>query len=124
MLRPYDKTTVMMIDPLLLGIGSAVLALILTVLIPVSPHRVNQTLISAVIAILVFVTAFAIFDMPLALVLGVAGTLAAIVYRDVARWIKEFMWHNVFRYTHRYYWYNRVGRAILGGGRRRGRNSS
>jgi ABC-type Co2+ transport system permease subunit len=114
----------MMIDPLFLGIGSAVIAVVLTFLMPVSPHRVNQTLISIVIALLVFVAAFAIFDMPLAIIVGVAGTIAAIIYRDIMRWIKEFMWHNVFRYTHRYYWYNRVGRAIIGGGRRRGRNSS
>jgi chromate transport protein ChrA len=109
----------MMVDPFILGIGSTALALILTLFIPVSPHRVNQTLISLVIAVLVFVAAFAIFDMPLALVIGIAGTLVAVIYRDIMRWIKEFLWHNVFRYTHRYYWYNRIGRAILGGGRRR-----
>jgi hypothetical protein len=114
----------MMVDPLILGIGSAILALILTIFIPVSPHRVNQTLISFVIAVLIFVSALAIFDMPLALVVGIAATLVAVIYRDVMRWIKEFMWHNIFRYTHRYYWYNRVGRAILGGGNRRRRNNS
>lgn len=114
----------MMIDPLFLGIGSAIVAIVLTFLFPVSPHRVNQTLISILIAIFVFVASFAIFDISLAVVVGAAGTLAAILYRDIRRWVKEFMWHNVYRYTHRYYWYNRVGRAILGSGRRRGRNSS
>ena len=114
----------MTIDPFLLGMGSAILAVVLTFLMPVSQHRVNQTLISVVIAILVFVAAFAIFDVPLAIIVGAVCTVAVIVYRDVLRWVKEFMWHNVFRYTHRYYWYNRVGRAILGGGRHRGRNSS
>ncbi len=113
----------MMVDPLILGIGSTVLALVLTLFIPVSPHRVNQTLISLLIAVLVFVAAFAIFDIPLALVAGIAGTLVAVIYRDIMRWVKEFMWHSVFRYTHRYYWYNRIGRAILGGGRRRRNNS-
>ncbi len=113
----------MMVDPMILGIGSTVLALVLTLFIPVSPHRVNQTLISLLIAVLVLVAAFAIFDMPLALVVGIAGTLVAVIYRDIMRWIKEFLWHNVFRYTHRYYWYNRIGRAIVGGGRRQ-RNDS
>ncbi len=112
----------MMIDPLILGIGSALLALVLTFFIPVSPHRVNQTLISIVIAILIFVAALALFDMPLAFGVGIAGTAVAIIYRDIMRWVKEFMWHNVYRYTHRYYWYNRVGRAVLGGGRRRRRS--
>ena len=110
-----------MIDPFILGIGSALLAIVLTFAIPVSPHRVNQSLISIVIGILVFVAAFAIFDMPLALGVAIAGTAVAVIYRDVMRWIKEFLWHNVFRYTHRYYWYNRVGRAIIGTGRRRRR---
>ncbi len=105
----------------LVGGGAAVLALILTLFIPVSHHRVNQTLISVLIAVLVFVAAFCIFDFPLALVVAIAGTAVALIYRDVLRWTKEFLWHNVFRYTHRYYWYNRVGRAILGGGRRRSR---
>lgn len=113
-----------MIDPLLIGIGSAILAAVLTLMIPVSPHRVNQTLITILIAVLVFVASFSIFDLPLALVIGAGGTLVAVIYRDILRWVKEFMWHNVYRYTHRYYWYNRVGRAVLGGGRRRNRNSS
>ncbi len=112
----------MMVDPMILGIGSAILALVITFLIPVSPHRVNQTLISIIIAILVFVAAFALFDMPLAFLVGILGTAVALIYRDLGRWAKEFMWHNVYRYTHRYYWYNRVGRAVLGGeGRGRGR---
>ncbi len=111
-----------MLDPFILGIASAIIALILTLFIPVSPHRVNQKLISLLIAVLVFFAAFAIFDFPLALGVGIAGTLVALIYRDILRWAKEFLWHNVFRYTHRYYWYNRVGRAILGGGRRRRRS--
>jgi hypothetical protein len=111
----------MFVDPLVLGIGSAILALVLTFFIPVSPHRVNQTLITIIIVVLVFVAALAIFDMPLAFGVGIAGSAVAIIYRDILRWVKEFMWHNVYRYTHRYYWYNRVGRAILGGGTRRRR---
>jgi hypothetical protein len=113
----------MMVDPLVLGIGSALLAAVITFMIPVSPHRVNQMLISVIIAILVFVAALALFDMPLAFGVGIAGTAVAIIYRDIMRWVKEFMWHNVYRYTHRYYWYNRVGRAVLGGSSRRRRSS-
>ncbi len=111
----------MMVDPFILGIGSALLALVLTLFIPVSHHKVNQTLISVVIAILVFVAAFAIFDMPLALGVGIVATAVALLYRDIMRWVKEFLWHNVNRYTHRYYWYNKIGRAVAGDGRGRRR---
>lgn len=110
----------MAIDPLILGIGSAIMALALTFGMPVSAHRVNQTLVSIIIAALVLVAAFSIFEFPISLALAIGGIAAAIVYRDVMRWVRELMWHNVYRYTHRYYWYNRVGRAILGGGRTRG----
>ncbi len=111
----------MMVDPFILGIGSAILALVITLFIPVSHHRVNQTLIAVIITILIFVAAFAIFDMPLALAVGIGATAVALIYRDILRWVKEFLWHNVYRYTHRYYWYNRVGRAIIGDGRGQGR---
>lgn len=111
----------MTLDPLVIGVGSAILALVLTLAMPVSAHRLNQGLITIIIAVLVFVAAFAIFDFPLALIAAAAGTLIAVIYRDVLRWVKGFMWHNVYRYTHRYYWYNRVGRAILGGGRKKSR---
>ncbi len=115
----------MMVDPMIIGIGSAILAAVVTFMMPVSMHRVNQTLISVIIAILVFVAAFAIFDIPEAMLIGVVATAAAIIYRDVLRWIKTALWHNVFRYTHRYYWYNRVGRAIIGpGGRGRRRRNN
>ncbi len=112
-----------MIDPLYIGIGSAIIGLVLTLFMPVSHHRVNQTLISVLIAIFAFVASFALFDIPLALVVGVGATAVALIYRDILRWAKEFLWHNVYRYTHRYYWYNRVGRAILGGGRNRRKSS-
>ncbi len=111
----------MVIDPLILGIGSAIIALALTLGMPVSAHRVNQAFVSSIIAALVLVAAFSIFEFPISLAVAMFGIAVAIVYRDVMRWVREFMWHNVYRYTHRYYWYNRVGRAILGGGRRRGR---
>ena len=110
-----------MLEPFVIGAGAAILAAALTFLIPVSSHRVNQSLIAAIIAVLVFTAAFALFDIPLALGVAVVASAAAILYRDVLRWIKTALWHNIFRYTHRYYWYNRVGRAIIGPGRRRRR---
>ena len=103
---------------LIIGIGSAILAIVMTFMMPVSSHRVNQNLISIIIAVLVFVAAFALFEIPLALVVAIGGTAVAIIYRDIVRWIRGALWHNVFRYTHRYYWYNRVGRAIIGPGQR------
>ncbi len=101
-----------------LGVGSAALALVMTFMMPVSHHRVNQGLISILIAILFFVAAFCLLEIPEAILAGIVATGLALLYRDIVRWIKEFMWHNVYRYTHRYYWYNRVGRAVLGGGAR------
>ncbi|MGB8647478.1 MAG: hypothetical protein WCF84_19755 [Anaerolineae bacterium] len=106
----------------LIGAGSAVLALVMTFMMPVSQHRVNQHLITILIAIFFFVAAFCIFDPPLSILAGIVATGIALLYRDIVRWVKEFMWHNVTRYTHRYYWYNKVGRAVMGGdgrGRRR-----
>jgi len=113
-----------MIQPNPVGIGSAALALILTFLMPVSRHRVNQTLISTLIVFLFFVAGFEMFQIPLAVVAGLVPSALAIIYRDILRWIKTALWHNAFRYTHRYYWYNRVGRAILGGGSRSRRRKS
>ncbi len=111
-----------MVDPFVIGAGAAALAIIMTLFMPVSRHRVNQGLITLIIVVLVFVAAFALFDIPLAFWAGTGGTAIALIFRDVRRWVQEFMWHNVFRYTHRYYWYNRVGRAILGSGRGRRRS--
>ncbi len=105
----------------LMGIGSAVLAVAMTFLMPVSHHRVNQNFISIIIAVLIFVAAFCLLDAPQAILAGIVGTAIALIYRDIARWVKEFLWHNVYRYTHRYYWYNRIGRAIVGDGRRKRR---
>ncbi len=109
---------------LLVGIGSAILAAVLTFMMPVSAHRVNQMLITVLIVVLVFAAAFSIWDMPLALEVAIGASAAAIIYRDILRWIKTALWHNVFRYTHRYYWYNRIGRAILGGGKRQRRRGN
>ncbi len=107
---------------LVIGIGSAVMLALMTFMMPVSHHRVNQNLISILIAILAFVAAFCLWDPPQAIIAAIIAIVVALLYRDIVRWVKEFMWHNVYRYTHRYYWYNRVGRAVLGDGRR-GRRS-
>ncbi len=106
---------------LVIGIGSAVMLALMTFMMPVSHHRVNQNLISILIAILAFVAAFCLWDPPQAIIAGVVATAVALLYRDIVRWAKEFMWHNVYRYTHRYYWYNRAGRVLLGGPERRKR---
>ena len=105
-----------------IGVGSAVLAIAMTFLMPVSHHRVNQNFIAIIIVVLIFVAAFCLLDAPQAIIAGIGATAVALIYRDILRWVKEFMWHNIYRYTHRYYWYNRIGRAVLGGetrGRRR-----
>jgi hypothetical protein len=107
------------VNSLIVGLGSAALALVLAVFVPVSRHQVNQTLIGAVIAVLVFAAAFSLFDLPLAALVAVAGTAAALLLRALARWMRETLYHHVLRYTRRDYWYRRVGRAVLGSGRRR-----
>ncbi len=109
----------MTFDPFLVGIGSAALALILTVFIPVSAHKVNQTLIAAVIAVLIFVAAFSVFDPPLAVGVGIVGSGAAILIRAIVRSLRKFLWHNFFRYTRRQYWQTKIGQAVTGGDRRR-----
>lgn len=110
-----------MVDPLIIGIGSAILAAVLTLFIPVNVRRVNQNLIAIVIAVLVFTAAFALFDLAMALGVGIAGTAVALTYRGLVRWVKAVLWRNFIRYTTRDYWYTRVGRTVVGGGRRRRR---
>jgi len=109
----------MTIDRPLLGIGAAILAVILTVFMPVSKRRANQTIIAFVIAVLIFVAAFLLFDPPIALPIAVGATVVVVVGRFLLGAIRSALYHNITRYTRRDFWQRRVGQAILGGRRRR-----
>lgn len=108
----------MTLDRMLLGAGAGVLALVVTFMMPVSVRRVNQAFISLLIAVLFFTAAFALLESPLSWIVAVGATLAAIIYRDVIRFVKHVYW-NVTKYSRRDFWYRRVGQAILGNRRRR-----
>ncbi len=61
---------------------------------------------------------------PMAMAIGLGVGLVAVIIRDVRRFINHFR-YETYRWTHPYYWYGRVGRAVMGGGtvRRRRRRS-
>ena len=110
----------MPIERILLGAGAGVLGLLVTFGLPVSPRRVNQTLVSLLAVVLFFVAAVALLDWPAWLVAALIASAVAIIYRDVVRFIKHVYW-GVTKYSRRDYWYRRVGEAVLGGGRGRTR---
>ena len=104
-------------DYLLIGAGAALLALVMTFAIPVQARRVNQGLITIVIVVLCFTAGLALFDAPTSWVVAIGASLAAIIYRDVMRFVKHAV-YGVTKYSRRDFWYRRVGETILGGGRR------
>lgn len=111
----------MTIDPRLVGAGAAILAAVLIFYMPVNRRRVNQTVISLVIALLIFVAAFSFLSVELALPVGAAIALVVIVARLLLGGLRSFVYRNFTRYTRRDYWQRRVGQGIMGSGRRRRR---
>jgi hypothetical protein len=102
----------------LIGSGAAVLAVVATFLLPVSPRRVNQGVVTLLIATLVFAAAFLLLEMPLSLGIALAATAAAIVYRDVMQFVRHLV-YDVTKYRRRDFWYRRIGQTVLGGRSRR-----
>src|SRR5712692_4614948 len=102
-------------DKLVIGIGAAVLAGLATFLLPVSPRRVNQGVVTLMIVTLVFAAAFLLLEMPLSLGIALAACAAAIVYRDVLQFVRHLV-YDVTKYRRRDFWYRRVGEKVLGGG--------
>jgi|GEM_PF-867791 len=45
------------------------------------------------------------------LVIGGIVGIVAVVFRDARRWIRHFQ-YQAYKWTHPYYWYGRVGRAM------------
>ncbi len=52
---------------------------------------------------------------PMSLLIGLVVGVVAVVFRDVRRFINHFRYES-YKWTHPYYWYGRVGRAVMGGG--------
>lgn len=107
----------MTIEPFWLGVGSAILAAVLTFFMPVQVHRLNQTFIAIIIVVLVFVAAFSLFEFPMSLIIAIVASAVAIIFRDVMRFVRHTV-YGVTKYTRRDYWYRRVGQTLIG---RRGR---
>jgi chromate transport protein ChrA len=110
----------MSVERLIIGAAAAVLGLLVTFGLPVSPRRVSQTLPSLLAVIFFFVAAFALLEWPVWLIAGAVASVVAILYRDISRFVRHVYW-DVTKYTRRDFWYRRVGQAILGGGRSRSR---
>ena len=113
----------MTVDPTLIGIGAAILAAVLAVYMPVSKRRVNQTIIDVIIVVLIFVAAFAFFEIPLALLVGVIVSAVVIAARFILGTVRTAIYHNVTRYLRRDYWQRKVGQSIIGSNSRRGRRN-
>lgn len=112
----------MTIDRNLIGIGAAILAALLIVYMPVSAHRVNQTVVSLVIVVLIFVAAFSLFEPELATVVAIGVSIVVVALRTLMRWVRSFLWRNLFRYTRRDFWQRRIGQVLIGSRRRRRRD--
>lgn len=111
----------MSLDPTLIGIVAAILAGVLTIYMPVSKRKVNQTIVALVIAILIFVAAFAFFEMQIALLVGTVASVVVIVGRYILGGIRSAIYTNFTRYLRRDYWQRKIGQGIIGSERRRRR---
>ena len=91
---------------------------------PVSKHRVNQTLVSVLIALFIFAAAFSFFGPEQAVIVGIAITLIALAGRAIIRFTRTCLYHNVTRYMRprllaetcwaRNSWWREAGTAKLG----------
>ena len=113
----------------LIGIVCLLAAIGITFFWPLGPSRRNHV-ISEIVIVALFVSAggflWAGELMPdsisweASLIIGGIVGIAAIVFRDVRRFIQHFR-YETYKWTHPYYWYGRVGRAVVGGRERRRR---
>lgn len=112
----------MTVDPTLIGIGAIILASLLIIYMPVSKRKVNQNVINLILAVLVFVAAFAFLEIPQAVPVGVAVSVVIIAARWIMGGLRSAIYTNLTRYFRRDYWQRRVGQGILGSNRRRRRD--
>ena len=103
----------------ILGIASTILALLLTFVFRIQRGNLSNRLWDLVTLVLFVVGAWWInyWDPLSNLAVGVGAGLVAIIIRDVRLWVARFR-GQVYRATHRYYWYGRA-LGLLGGRRRR-----
>jgi hypothetical protein len=109
----------MLIPSLLLGLGCVLLAVALTLVLPVQRGRLNNQLWDLITFALWVAGAYWInyFDMPSNLILGGLAGFGSILIRDFRLWLVRFQ-DRAYNRSHRYYWY---GRARNWWGRRRRR---
>jgi hypothetical protein len=109
----------MFIPTQLLGFACVVIALLLTFVLRIQRARLqNQLWDFFTLTLFVSGVWWINFWDPLSnLVVGVVAGLQAILIRDVRLWAARFR-GQVYRRTHRYYWYGRAG-GWYGGRRRR-----
>ena len=116
----------------LVGIVCLLAAIAITFFWPLGPSRRNHVF-SEIMLVVLFVAAAGFLwaggiipesvSWLTSLFVGLVVGIVAVVFRDVRRFIKHFR-YETYKWTHPYYWYGRVGRAVMGGGstqRRRNR---
>jgi uncharacterized membrane protein YedE/YeeE len=113
----------------LVGIICLLAAFAITFFWPLGPSRRNHLASEIVILVLFVATGGFIFASGWlpdgvswlgAMGIGFVVGLVAVILRDVRRFIQHFR-YETYKYTHPYYWYGRVGRAMFGGSARRRR---
>jgi hypothetical protein len=107
-----------------LGIVCLVAAFGITFFWPLGPSRRNHVF-SEIVLVVLFVAAGGFLwaggiipeslSWTMSLFAGLVVGIVAVVFRDVRRFIQHFR-YETYKWTHPYYWYGRVGRAVMGGG--------
>ena len=113
-----------------IGILCLLVGLGITFFWPLGPSRRNH-LASEIVILVLFVAAGGFLwagglipesvSWEASMVVGGIVGIVAVVFRDVRRFIQHFR-YQTYKWTHPYYWYGHVGRAMMGGGRRRRRD--
>ena len=103
----------------IVGAACIILALLLTFVFGIQRNNLSNRLFDFITLVLFVAGVWWVnyWDPLSNIVVGVVAGLVAIVIRDVRLWVARFR-GQVYRRTHRYYWYGR-GFGLFGGGRRR-----